>query len=352
VPSRLLAIAVGVFLAACHASAEKRIVVKITHFPVLGASLAGKRIVIGPLAGECSQELAEILKPDLASHGLEAAGAETLALSIQVERCQALPLPPILGSGLPAMHIARTEGHFQATLQVTDPAGRHELASITVRGDAQKENQSQTSTPEHPAPAEVKSIALHQAFAQAQRLYLPWTENREIPFMDGKECNVRDAIEPARSGDYAGLVKVAKAAADSCAPGSKASAQAWYNLGVASMLVRRYDDALAAFDQAKDLNSGKLVAGLADECRQESVMAKARQPKPPAAEAAGEVRRTGMVLTNDLIIRLVDGNVAEDEIIKMIGNQPTRFSLEPGDIAKLKAAGVPDSVVAAMRNQK
>ena len=57
-------------------------------------------------------------------------------------------------------------------------------------------------------------------------------------------------------------------------------------------------------------------------------------------------------MTNDFIIKLIDGNVAEDEVLKMIANQPGRFSLEPADLARLKAAGVPDSVIAAMRNKK
>jgi hypothetical protein len=39
-------------------------------------------------------------------------------------------------------------------------------------------------------------------------------------------------------------------------------------------------------------------------------------------------------------------------VLKMIANQPGRFSLEPGDLARLKAAGVPDSVITAMRNKK
>jgi hypothetical protein len=44
--------------------------------------------------------------------------------------------------------------------------------------------------------------------------------------------------------------------------------------------------------------------------------------------------------------------VAEEEVLKMIANQPGRFSVEPGDMAKLKAAGVPDAVITAMRNKK
>jgi archaellum component FlaG (FlaF/FlaG flagellin family) len=62
--------------------------------------------------------------------------------------------------------------------------------------------------------------------------------------------------------------------------------------------------------------------------------------------------QTGIVLTNDFIVKLIDGNVAEEDVLKMIANQPGRFSLEPGDLAKLKATGVPDSIITAMRNKK
>jgi hypothetical protein len=57
-------------------------------------------------------------------------------------------------------------------------------------------------------------------------------------------------------------------------------------------------------------------------------------------------------MTNDFVIKLIDGNIAEEEVLKMIANQPGRFSLEPADVAKLKAASVPESVIAAMRNKK
>jgi tetratricopeptide (TPR) repeat protein len=155
----------------------------------------------------------------------------------------------------------------------------------------------------------------------------------------------------ARAGDYEVLVHLSRANVDSCEAGSKAAMEAWYNLGVACMLVGKYDDAIAAFERAAQLNGAKLVAGLSDECRKESAALKARQPKAPPASQA-EAVQTGIIMTNDFVIRLIDGNVAEQDVLKMIANQPGRFSLQPGDLARLKAAGVPDSVVAAMRNKK
>ena len=62
--------------------------------------------------------------------------------------------------------------------------------------------------------------------------------------------------------------------------------------------------------------------------------------------------QTGMLMTNDLVIKLVAGNIAEEEILKMIASQPGRFSLGAEDVAKLKQAGVGDAIVAAMRGKK
>ena len=75
-----------------------------------------------------------------------------------------------------------------AQVRAVDAASGQEVASLAVHGHAQKENQSQTGSPEWPAPSDLKSMALRQGLAEAQRLYTPWIESREIPFMDSKDC--------------------------------------------------------------------------------------------------------------------------------------------------------------------
>ena len=356
---RSVAAAVGFLIVGCHAHAEKKIPVKITHAPVLAAALAGRLVTPGQLTGDCAREFGDLVFQDMRAHGVAmadragsaAASAPAIVLSIDVSRCDARPQPAMVGEGLPAVHIARTEGWFVAQVHAVDPASGRELAAVAVHGHAQKENQSQTSIPEWPAASELKSMALRQGVADAQRLFATWIENREIPFMDGKECHLKQAFDVAKAGDYEALLKLSRANAESCGTGSKAAMEAWYNLGVACMLVRKYDEAVSAFQKASALNGGKLAAGLMEECRKESAALQALQPKAvPAGQ--GVAVQTGMVMTNDLIVKLIDGNIAEQEVLRMIANQPGRFSLEPGDVAQLKAAGVPESVIAAMRNKK
>jgi|HubBroStandDraft_1064217.scaffolds.fasta_scaffold01166_9 hypothetical protein len=356
---RGLAVAVGFLILGGYARAEKRVAFKIAHSPSLAAAFAGRLVTPGRLTGDCAKEFGDLLFEDMRAHGVAAArGADSAAaatpaivVSIDVSRCEGRPQQPILGEGLPAVHISRTEGWFLAEVRAVDPVNGQELAVVAVHGHAQKENQSQTGSPEWPAPSELKSMALRQGLAEAQRLYATWIENREVPFMDGKECHMKQAYDLAKGGDYDGVVRLLSASTESCAPGSKTALESWYDLGVGYMALRKFDGALMAFEKASELNGGKLVAGLMDECRKEIAAIQARQPKAPPAVQGAPVQ-TGIVLTNDFIVKLIDGNVAEEEVLKMIANQPGRFSLEPGDLARLKAAGVPDSVITAMRNKK
>jgi hypothetical protein len=57
-------------------------------------------------------------------------------------------------------------------------------------------------------------------------------------------------------------------------------------------------------------------------------------------------------MTNAFIMQLVESNVAEDEIVKMVTDQPASFDLGPDALAKLKAAGTPSAVLSAMINKQ
>ena len=54
----------------------------------------------------------------------------------------------------------------------------------------------------------------------------------------------------------------------------------------------------------------------------------------PALAAPAAPVQNGILMTNDFVIKLIDGNAAVEEVLRMIANQPGRFSFEPGDVER------------------
>lgn len=384
-----LLIAAGLLIVAAPATADKKWQGQLLHSPILGENFAGAKIILGQISGRCSKELGDLLRQDLLAHGVTVVSDKELAalatehrlqlsnplsggspelahllgptdlISADISTCQALPREAMLGSGLPASHISRTEGHFLASLRVVDLASGSEVAALTLRADPTKQNESQTSIPEHPAPAEFIDMATRQAIDQTRRLYTPWKENQELVFMDDKECNLRQSWDLLKAGDYSGLLRAARANAESCQGGPKIAAAAWYDLAVANMLLQNYDGALSAFGKSQKLHDIRDATDMVEQCRRNKKFAEAlaRQVVEWTREEhkndkpAGEVH-TGIIFDNDLVVRLVQGNVKDEDIVRMIGTEPTRFALNPEDLAKLRDAGVPEPIVTAMLARK
>ncbi len=361
--NRWLTLMAATLVLASQAGAEKKAAVKVYHAARLPA-LAGSRVVLGQVSGDCARELADLLVADLTLHHIGVVSREDVAslppglpvvtISVEVSRCQALPVPPIISGGLPAMHISRTEGRILGSVRVADLASGAELANESIRAEVKKDNQAPTGQPEWPGSPEVKELALHKAAADVQRLYLPSLEARDVVFMDDKECDLKTAFDLLKTGDYEKVVAVARASAEGCKANAKVTAGAWYNLGVAYMLVRKYDQALTALAASQKLRESKAAAEIAAVCQESKAAAEAearRIAEQSPAPAGGEVQ-TGMLMTNDLVIKLVEGNIAEEQILEMIADQPGRFALGAEDVAKLKQAGVTDAIVAAMKEKK
>jgi hypothetical protein len=100
----------------------------------------------------------------------------------EVPRSEIRQRETIIEGGIPVSYKSRVEGHFVAIIQAVDLTDGRELDANTIHVDPLKENQSMTSVPEHPGQREVKDVALGQAAALAQRMYVPWTETWAMAF--------------------------------------------------------------------------------------------------------------------------------------------------------------------------
>jgi len=376
------ALLIGCLALAALAHAEKKLTVKLTHPASLGHLLAGKRVVIGPGSGECSQEFSRMLAVALAAHGTFVVPDEELdallaknriqigspvdpgsamrlgkllgssaMLTVEVSRCDVRAKLPTVSQSIPAVYTSRMEGGFQAQVRIIDLADGAELGSRPVHAEASKESQAEVTAPPYPGKNEVKADTLAKALAESQHLFLPWIEVREVPFVDDKECNLKQEFELMKSGSYDGALKLARDSATSCTAAPKVVAGAWYNLGVVLTAQRFYAEALYAFEQAHTPTGKGPAAALIAGCRNDGAIADAAGPLALAAKDQIQVQ-SATVMTNAFIMKLVESNVAEDEIVKMVTDQPARFDLGPDALAKLKAAGTPSAVLSAMLNKQ
>jgi hypothetical protein len=356
-------IAAGVMAATAPAYAEKKWQGQVRHIAVLGENFVGAKILLGTIAGRCSHEFGDLplqatVPPSGGAPELALALGPTDVISAEISTCKALPRE-LMGTGLPATHIARTEAHFLASLRVIDLATGSELTVLTLRADPARQNESQTGSPEAPGTAELIDIATRQGIEQARHLYSAWKENQELVFMDDKECNLRQSWDLLKADDYSGLLRSTKANAEGCHAAPKIEAAAWYDLAIANLLLQNYDGALTAFRKSKALHGISQADDLAEQCQRNKALAGAlarqvvawTQMEHKNAKPTAEVQ-TGIIFDNDLVVKLMQGDVADADIIRMIGREPNRFALGPEDLAKMRDAGVPQTIVDAILARK
>jgi tetratricopeptide (TPR) repeat protein len=264
----------------------------------------------------------------------------------------------------PPVNVSRTQAHFLASMHTVDLATGRELAVQSLETNPRKENRSTNGIAEYPGEVEVQDVAVHEAATKAERLYFPWTETRQVAFMNGKECNLKAAYDLLRVGDNAGALKLSHENVETCKSDPKANHQsdAWYNLGVAYLVADDYDNALQAMAEANKLHSDKAILEAITAIRQQKADTQraaeidAKQSSETAADRDKQDRvaqeQANATLTNDTIIDQVKNGFSADLILHEIASQPAKFSVKPNDLLALKKAGVPDSVISAMLDKK
>lgn len=76
--------------------------------------------------------------------------------------------------------------------------------------------------------------------------------------------------------------------------------------------------------------------------------APATSPKNPAPAVAAPASTPDATLDNDAIVKMVVGGLKEDTVVSVIQARPGKYALSSDALAALKAAGVPQTVIAAM----
>lgn len=373
-----------------------KVPVTIHHPPSTGVTLEGKKVAFGQISGPCAQQFSDLLIPVLQANRVEVVNRQQLDSLLTEHRFQvgasvdpttAVALGKVLGPSVmifitasrcnvernllsekqfigPPVNVSRTQAHFLASMHTVDLATGRELAVQSLETNPRKENRSTNGIAEYPGEVEVQDVAVHEAATKAERLYFPWTETRQVAFMNGKECNLKAAYDLLRAGDNAGALKLSHENVETCKSDPKVNHQsdAWYNLGVAYLVADDYDNALQAMAEANKLHSDKAILEAITAIRQQKADTQraaeidAKQSSETAADRDKQDRvaqeQANATLTNDTIIDQVKNGFSADLILHEIASQPAKFSVKPNDLLALKKAGVPDSVIAAMLDKK
>lgn len=373
-----------------------KVPVTIHHPPGTGVALQGKKVAFGQIAGPCAQQFSDLLVPIFQANHVEVVNRQQLDALLTEHRFQvtssvdattAVALGKVLGPSVmifvtvsrcsvernllsekqfvgPPANVSRTDGHFLASVHTVDLATGRELAVQSVETNPRKENRSTNGVAEYPGEVEVEDMAVHDAATRVERLYFPWTETRQVAFMNSKDCNLKAAYDLLRAGDNDGALKLSRENVETCKSDPKLNHQsdAWYNLGVAYFVADDYDNALQAMTTANKLHSDKAILDAITAIRQQIADAQraaeidTKQSTPIPEEQGKQQQRAkeeaNSTLTNATIIEQVKNGFSAELILHEIAVQPAKFSVGLNDLLALKKAGVPDSVISAMLDKK
>jgi hypothetical protein len=269
---KALAISAGLLALASTSNAQfsfgqkPRVPVSIRHPAGTGVTLQGKKVAFGQISGPCAQQFSDLLVPVFQANHVEVVNRDQLTsvlaehrfqVSGSVDQTTAVALGKVLGPSVmifvtvsrcsverslvyedqfvgPRVNVSRTQAHFLASVHTVDLATGKELAVQSLETNPRKENRSTTGVAEYPGEVEVQDMAVHEAATKAEHLYFPWTETRQVPFMNSKDCNLKAAYDLLRAGDTEAALKTSKENVEACKSDPKGNhqADAWYNLGI------------------------------------------------------------------------------------------------------------------------
>ena len=380
------------------------VAIEVEHPPGLG--LMVDRVVFGPVRGDCANALVDNLVGRLASSGLPVANRAARyarpgryerdfgdridrAVSVEMERWSggAVVMMAALDVNRCAVETEFSEGQEKTT--VTREDGRkEEVTEKTYRLEAQaflewslwtidlttgrilddrslahsspeREFSSKEGYPHEPAALELLDEELEEAAEQIRRMFVPWTEEVDVVFYDDRDCGLRDAHRVLRRGDLGQTLALSERNLASCerTPNVEAKllARAHYNVGIAHLLRRDYDAALAALHTAGQLRPSAIMReGIATARKAKELAASMadfdRQTPFRAGRPRGvDVRpRDEEPMRNADVVRMAKEGVPTSIILSMIDSSSREFDTSTPAIIALVGEGVDEEIIKAM----
>ena len=276
---------------------KPQITVNLNHPPRLGLNI--KKVAFGPSNGRCSNEILDRLAGHLVSSGVEVTDWQHLQLDLarhnlhlagSMDHQTAVRMGKLLGpsamilvnvSGCHAEQrrdfteaknkkgeVVRTdratlEMHIRGTLQTIDLATGRIFSASPIIDDSALTNESTKGRPEFPPEQMMRDNAIERAAYDASTMFVNWTEEKKLYFFNDKDCNLNLAFALLKANDLDGTVRQSEQNIVDCKtwPNVKDSnlAHAYYNAGLAYLLVNEHEKAIAYLTQSERLKGGLIV---------------------------------------------------------------------------------------------
>lgn len=276
---------------------KPQVTVNLTHPPRLGLNI--KKVAIGPSFGECSDEILDRLSGNLVSNGVEVIDRHRLhgmmeqqhfGFTGSMDQQSAIRMGKWLGptalifvrisqcnleqhrnnsehknkkNEIERSYDAIVDAHLRGSLQTVDLATGRIFSASPIVEDAELVNHSDKEPPEFPARQLVHDQVIARAVYDASTFLLPWNEEKKLYFFNDKECNMAVAYTLLKANDFNGVVRQSEENIESCKTWPKlkdsSMAHAYYNAGLAYLLVNDHEKALNYLYESEKLKGGQIV---------------------------------------------------------------------------------------------
>jgi hypothetical protein len=277
---------------------KPQITVPLTHPPRLGLNI--KKVAFGPSYGECSDEILDRLSQTLISNGVEVIDRHRLnnmmdqqhfGFTGYIDQQSAMRMGKWLGptalifvrisqcdieqhrnasehrnknNEITHSYDAILDVHLRGSFQTVDLVTGRIFAASPINEDAELANHSDREPPEFPDRHLVRDQTIGRAVYDSSTFLLPWNEEKKLYFFNDRECNLSVAYDLLKANDFAGVVRQSEDNLVSCKTWPKlkenSMAHAYYNVGLAYLLVNNNQKALYYLTESDKLKGGQIVA--------------------------------------------------------------------------------------------
>ena len=165
--------------------------------------------------------------------------------------------------GVTRTYNAIVDMHIRGSLQTVDLTTGRIFSASPINEDSELANHSVQGVPEFPSEDAVRDSAIEHAAYNASTMFVKWTEQRQLYFFNDKECNLNVAFALLKANDFEGTVRQSETNIESCKTWPKVKdsnkAHAYYNAGLAYLLVNNNEKAMAYLTQSAQLKGGDIV---------------------------------------------------------------------------------------------